>query len=416
MKLFRKIKKGFTLVELVVVIAVIAILAAVSVGAYFGVTESAKASKLEQESKQLYTAIHIVGNSNSDNHQLDANGLHIVDTDVFEVELNKVTGGHYEVYKDGETQIAGDAIILKEAASTNDLIGNAKTYSSFEYYTPETGKKAGVIDVISGEYSTATNNNITISNLLTTAEEVNKAVEKASSVKANPTLIKLGASIIFEDNLLIVNNKAIILDLNGYTITAKQVNGVEDANGNHHDDLYCIRALNGANVVITGNGRMQFSSDTKGAMALVAAYEGSEITIENGWFNATEAGATLLYSKGTGVINVKGGDFDPVGPYVGEGEYEGYTDWFTFNKRCTADPCDPTQADNPNYGGYSAHECELKHFVVTGGTFYRNAYRLLNYDHGCTHNIVDLEHYEIIEGKAMIGNEEVDTWTVVEKA
>ena len=49
MNFFKKAKKGFTLVELVVVIAVIAILAAVSVGAYFGVTESANNSKAEQE-------------------------------------------------------------------------------------------------------------------------------------------------------------------------------------------------------------------------------------------------------------------------------------------------------------------------------------------------------------------------------
>ena len=52
MKLFKKVKKGFTLVELVVVIAVIAVLAAVSVGAYFGITESANHSKSEQEAKQ----------------------------------------------------------------------------------------------------------------------------------------------------------------------------------------------------------------------------------------------------------------------------------------------------------------------------------------------------------------------------
>lgn len=45
-------KKAFTLIELVVVIAVIAILAGVSVAAYFGVTESAKNSKIEQEVKQ----------------------------------------------------------------------------------------------------------------------------------------------------------------------------------------------------------------------------------------------------------------------------------------------------------------------------------------------------------------------------
>ena len=52
MKLFKKAKKGFTLVELVVVIAVIAILSAVSVGAYFGITESANSSAAEQGAKQ----------------------------------------------------------------------------------------------------------------------------------------------------------------------------------------------------------------------------------------------------------------------------------------------------------------------------------------------------------------------------
>ena len=62
MKLFKKAKKGFTLVELVVVIAVIAILAAVSVGAYFGVTESAKDSQAVQEGKAAHTNLVLIAN------------------------------------------------------------------------------------------------------------------------------------------------------------------------------------------------------------------------------------------------------------------------------------------------------------------------------------------------------------------
>ena len=55
----KKIKKGFTLVELVVVISVIAVLGAVSVGAYFGVTDSANESKVTQEIKELYNLLKL---------------------------------------------------------------------------------------------------------------------------------------------------------------------------------------------------------------------------------------------------------------------------------------------------------------------------------------------------------------------
>ena len=53
MQFKKAIKKGFTLVELVVVIAVIAILAATSVGIYFGVTESAKKSNDQTVTNQM---------------------------------------------------------------------------------------------------------------------------------------------------------------------------------------------------------------------------------------------------------------------------------------------------------------------------------------------------------------------------
>ena len=55
--MIKKVKKGFTLIELVVVIAVIAILSAVSVVAYVGITNNAKKSAASQKATQIVTSV-----------------------------------------------------------------------------------------------------------------------------------------------------------------------------------------------------------------------------------------------------------------------------------------------------------------------------------------------------------------------
>ena len=92
MKLFKKAKKGFTLVELVVVIAVIAILAAVSVGAYFGVTESAKNSQAQQEGKAVHTNILLVANdpANECGATFSSEGLKCVLTEASDTDNTKL--------------------------------------------------------------------------------------------------------------------------------------------------------------------------------------------------------------------------------------------------------------------------------------------------------------------------------------
>ena len=52
-----KLKKGFTLVELIVVIAIIAILASVSVAGYFGFIAQARTSAANQEAAQVKTVL-----------------------------------------------------------------------------------------------------------------------------------------------------------------------------------------------------------------------------------------------------------------------------------------------------------------------------------------------------------------------
>ena len=158
MKFLKKAKRGFTLVELVVVIAVIAILAAVSVGAYFGVTESANKSKLEQESKQFQTAIQTVALVGNENHTLSADGLRVSDIDKFELALEETVGQDIEVLDKDPTYIAKQTLVLKTSELVKSEEGAPVVYKTFEYYTAEISGKKIAVDVVTGDFAHATSN------------------------------------------------------------------------------------------------------------------------------------------------------------------------------------------------------------------------------------------------------------------
>ena len=131
MKTFKKLKKGFTLVELVVVIAVIAILAAVSVGAYFGVTESANNSKLEQEAKQVYTAIQTVALAPNDHSSLSREGLVITDAGEFETALEDNLGIDVALTDVQDTKDSTKPTICFVTPVVAPALGGSTVYSSF---------------------------------------------------------------------------------------------------------------------------------------------------------------------------------------------------------------------------------------------------------------------------------------------
>ena len=134
MKLFKKAKKGFTLVELVVVIAVIAILAAVSVGAYFGVTESANRSACEQEAKAFHTTLLLVANDpNYDNNEDYGNKIIDVkngkvdttyDVTTLKTVFYAVSGLEYNFV--ATAQESGDYVILADEATEVTFASHSK--------------------------------------------------------------------------------------------------------------------------------------------------------------------------------------------------------------------------------------------------------------------------------------------------
>ena len=103
-------KKGFTIVELVIVIAVIAILAAVLIPTFSGVIEKAQKSANDQDAantyKQLLTEDDYIGNLNL-NPTADAIDLYIV---VGEGVVYKVIDGDITVANIAEDQIETEAV------------------------------------------------------------------------------------------------------------------------------------------------------------------------------------------------------------------------------------------------------------------------------------------------------------------
>ena len=113
--MIKKVKKGFTLIELVVVIAVIAILSAVSVVAYVGITNSAKKTAASSEASQIVNVVRgaVLANANGYEEQEVATGA-----TAYKVTIN----GKLLSFKRGEETLDNAA----KLAIIKDMLGELK--------------------------------------------------------------------------------------------------------------------------------------------------------------------------------------------------------------------------------------------------------------------------------------------------
>ena len=101
MKDTKKLRKGFTLVELIVVIAIIAILAAVSVAGYYGFIASANQSAADQEAAQIKNVLILSATNgktiNNLTYSYDNNGIKVTKgSDYEEVDPNDDIFGAFQ--------------------------------------------------------------------------------------------------------------------------------------------------------------------------------------------------------------------------------------------------------------------------------------------------------------------------------
>lgn len=106
-------KKGFTIVEIVIVIAVIAILAGVLIPTFAGVTKKAKESAALQEARNLYTEYLAVNNG-----VVDETVYVLVDGYYFAVANNKLS----EKPVDEDDLVPGTVIVtdVNESGATTE--------------------------------------------------------------------------------------------------------------------------------------------------------------------------------------------------------------------------------------------------------------------------------------------------------
>lgn len=166
MKLTNKAKKGFTLVELVVVIAVIAILAAVSVGAYFGITESAKEAQLKQEAEQVHLAMRIISLKGDENQTLKREGLVIAENglETFEDQLSYELGWDgLEVTLTEPTEVTDKLVYLYTSSTgASNQNGDETLYVYFNYYTRAALGKKAKVNIIGGDDIGVTSSNVVL--------------------------------------------------------------------------------------------------------------------------------------------------------------------------------------------------------------------------------------------------------------
>lgn len=135
-KFSKKLKKGFTLVELVVVIAIIAILSAASVATYFGVTESARKSTSKSNAQQVAQLIYVEALSELDDSPINFG------TDGLDLTYEKGSGeGKFaddvkfltSYLHDNGIEIDGTKKSLTETEATTEKKVSSLTYTESGY-------------------------------------------------------------------------------------------------------------------------------------------------------------------------------------------------------------------------------------------------------------------------------------------
>ena len=288
-------KRAFTIVELVIVIAVIAILAAVLIPTYTNLVKKANAASALSDAKNLVT--DLLTNMLSDGNE--ASDIVIVTKrgDDAYIHGYDASAGQLIAYKNNPVQLTGDGDFYAQAKATCEGLDAFDTQTvDAEWATEENLKKTAEAF---GADKMAVFANFKILSLTQT-------VTRVTSFETFNDNRKDGGYFILDDDITITKqmdtfvmkksggymnancDSNVTVDLNGKTITSNNKKGYP---------LFTVG--DGINFTITGNGKIVANN----LGGIFNAKTGGKITIENGTFEAEKAEYLIYTESGTVIIN-----------------------------------------------------------------------------------------------------------------
>ncbi len=257
----RKNQKGFTLVELLVVIAILAILATVAVVGYSSFIDSANKSVDQQVVAQMNTALQAASVEGRPQNRTDLLKLF----DKHDIDINKlapVTEGYAFYWDMTENKIV--------------IVNNVKDIEEdWEY-------------IVSNGFGKLTE--------AESVEYITSAISESS--KTNPALIKLSGDVTTTECITVTEEQCVIIDLNGHTIgyensdkLALQVEKDATLTVKNGDIKGKVNNVGGHLTLDHVNVNKEADSEVKGALAFSRA---SDTYITNCTFTADKnAGHTI---------------------------------------------------------------------------------------------------------------------------
>ena len=261
-------KKGFTIVELVIVIAILAILAAVLIPTFASLVKKANEANAQTEAKNLITEMlaNILGSGD------EAADLVIVTKKGNEAYVYgyDVSAGQFIAYKDNPVTLPEGNDFYEQAEKICENLKNKYTLKSVDvsgtWREKVTLNAADVAALGFKADETAVFANYDIVSLSQTVTAVNTVDELKTAIN-NGGYIVLSSNVTISESLEIPTNKNISVDLNGKKISSENpvfsVKGTLEINGtgtitsdSNAIEIYGGKCtLNGGDVFSTGRNR-----------------------------------------------------------------------------------------------------------------------------------------------------------------